>query len=164
MTLEYNHYDSPFGRVYIAADSTGVRKTSVTEEDWHRFRSENDLCSNPSSSLEAIRQLDEYFQGKRRKFQVRFSIVSGTAFQRKVWGALQEIPYGKTASYADIASAIDNPKAVRAVGQANRCNPLPIFIPCHRVIGKNGKLTGYAGSHTDLKASLLQLESVSRSS
>ena len=85
---------------------------------------------------------------------------TGSPFQEQVWGALSAIPYGESKSYADIAEAIGNPKAVRAIGQANRRNALPIFIPCHRVIGKDRSLTGYAGSKTDMKAVLLELEGI----
>jgi len=105
---------------------------------------------------QAITELEEYFAGKRYTFDTPLAPV-GTKFQLSVWSALQSIPYGKTCSYADIAEKINNPKAVRAVGTANGSNPLSIFIPCHRVIGKNGTLTGYAGG-LDAKTTLLRLE------
>ncbi len=101
-------------------------------------------------------QLIEYFDCKRTEFDLKIKLV-GTDFQKKVWKVLSKIPYGKTVSYQDVAVKIKNPKAVRAVGLANKNNPLPIVIPCHRVIGKNGKLTGYA-SGLELKAKLLDLE------
>ena len=91
-----------------------------------------------------IIQLDEYFEGKRSKFNIPL-VLSGTVFQNAVWNALQQIPYGQTVSYKNIAQAIGNVKACRAVGMANNRNPLPIIIPCHRVIGQNGALVGYAG-------------------
>lgn len=101
-------------------------------------------------------QLDEYFQGKRTTFSLPFNLT-GTLFQLAVWKELQNIPYGKTTSYKEIAQKINKPKACRAVGMANNKNPLPIIIPCHRVIGSNGKLIGYAGG-LKLKNYLLELE------
>lgn len=101
-------------------------------------------------------QLDEYFQGKRTTFSLPFKLT-GTPFQLAVWKELQNIPYGQTTSYKEIAQKINKPKACRAVGMANNKNPLPIIIPCHRVIGSNGKLIGYAGG-LKLKNHLLELE------
>lgn len=101
-------------------------------------------------------QLDEYFQGKRTTFSLPFKLT-GTPFQLAVWKELQNIPYGKTTSYKEIAQKMNKPKAYRAVGMANNKNPLPIIIPCHRVIGSNGKLIGYAGG-LKLKNYLLELE------
>ena len=101
-------------------------------------------------------QLDEYFQGKRTTFSLPFKLT-GTPFQLAVWKELQNIPYGKTTSYKEIAQKINKPKAYRAVGMANNKNPFPIIIPCHRVIGSNGKLIGYAGG-LKLKNYLLELE------
>lgn len=101
-------------------------------------------------------QLDEYFQEKRTTFSLPFKLT-GTPFQLAVWKELQNIPYGKTTSYKEIAQKINKPKAYRAVGMANNKNPLPIIIPCHRVIGSNGKLIGYAGG-LKLKNYLLELE------
>lgn len=101
-------------------------------------------------------QLDEYFQGKRTTFSLPFKLT-GTPFQLAIWKELQNIPYGQTTSYKEIAQKINKPKAYRAVGMANNKNPLPIIIPCHRVIGSNGKLIGYAGG-LKLKNYLLELE------
>ena len=101
-------------------------------------------------------QLDEYFQGKRTTFSLPFKLT-GTPFQLAVWKELQNIPYGQTTSYKEMAQKINKPKAYRAVGMANNKNPLPIIIPCHRVIGSNGKLIGYAGG-LKLKNYLLELE------
>lgn len=101
-------------------------------------------------------QLDEYFQGKRTTFSLPFKLT-GTPFQLAVWKELQNIPYGQTTSYKEIAQKINKPKACRAVGMANNKNPLPIIIPCHRVIGSNGKLIGYTGG-LKLKNYLLELE------
>lgn len=113
--------------------------------------------SDESATLDlAERELQEYFAGKRRVFDVPIK-PHGTDFQMVVWKALKEIPYGETCSYLDIARNIGKEKACRAVGRANHHNPLPIFIPCHRVVGKDGSLTGYAGG-LDMKRHLLQLE------
>ncbi|TGG93217.1 methylated-DNA--[protein]-cysteine S-methyltransferase [Natronospirillum operosum] len=101
--------------------------------------------SRPSPlTAQAERELNEYFSGQRTRFELPLAPI-GTEFQQACWQALQAIPYGQTASYADQAAVIQRPRAVRAVGAANGANPLPIVIPCHRVIGKNGQLTGYAG-------------------
>ncbi len=105
-------------------------------------------------------QLNEYFAGQRSVFQIDITI-SGTEFQNKVWNALRTIPYGETRTYQEIAEQINAPRAARAVGQANRCNPFSIIIPCHRVLGVNGKLTGYMGSSEsglNMKRFLLDLE------
>lgn len=102
------------------------------------------------------RELEEYFQGKRKEFSVPLK-PDGTEFQKKVWKALTEIPYGETRTYGEVAAAVGNDKASRAVGMANHCNPILVIIPCHRVIGKNGKLTGYAGG-LEKKTALLDLE------
>lgn len=115
----------------------------------------------PSLLLErARRELEEYFQGTRRRFSVPLA-PAGTSFQRRVWDALLEIPYGETASYGDIAAKTGNPRACRAVGGANHRNPLPILIPCHRVIGSGGQLTGYAGG-LEMKQTLLALEAAGK--
>ncbi|MEE1312414.1 MAG: methylated-DNA--[protein]-cysteine S-methyltransferase [Lachnospiraceae bacterium] len=105
---------------------------------------------------QAIRELEEYFDGKRREFQVPVHLY-GTDFQKNVWNALMKIPYGKVCTYKDIAKAVGNEKACRAVGMANHRNPVMIVVPCHRVIGSDGKLTGYAGG-IDIKEYLLELE------
>lgn len=105
-----------------------------------------------------IRQLEEYFAGRRRVFDLPLA-PQGTPFQQRVWTALQAIPFGASASYSDIAIAINNPNAVRAVGLANGRNPIPIVIPCHRVIGKDRSLTGYGGG-LPIKRQLLALEGI----
>ncbi|MCS0356269.1 methylated-DNA--[protein]-cysteine S-methyltransferase [Vibrio diabolicus] len=105
---------------------------------------------------QAVTQLNEYFSGLRNEFELPLA-ATGTDFQNQVWQALTTIPYGETWSYQDLANAIGNPKAVRAVGLANGKNPISIVVPCHRVIGKSGKLTGYAGG-VERKQRLLSLE------
>ena len=105
---------------------------------------------------ETFSQIGEYLEGKRKEFNIKIN-PKGTDFQKKVWQKLCEIPYGQTKTYSQIAEEIKNPKAIRAVGMANNKNPLCIVVPCHRVIGKNGKLIGYAGG-IDMKKSLLDIE------
>ena len=109
----------------------------------------------------AAQQLTEYFAARRRRFDLPLR-PQGTAFQQAAWSALCAIPYGQTRTYAQQAAAIGRPKACRAVGMANHCNPIPLFIPCHRVIGAGGKLTGYAGGLA-IKRFLLELEQASAS-
>lgn len=101
-------------------------------------------------------EFTEYFEGKRKKFDFPYEL-KGTEFQKKVWNALCDIPYGETRTYKEIATAVGNPKASRAVGMANNKNPIMIAVPCHRVIGSNGKLVGYAGG-LDMKVGLLNIE------
>jgi methylated-DNA-[protein]-cysteine S-methyltransferase len=104
----------------------------------------------------ANKELQEYFEGRRKTFDLPL-VMEGTEFQKKVWKALMEIPYGATCSYKDIAVTIGNEKASRAVGMANNKNPIPIIVPCHRVVGANGKLVGYAGG-LNIKEMLLKIE------
>jgi methylated-DNA-[protein]-cysteine S-methyltransferase len=114
------------------------------------------LAENKEALKPYIKELHEYFEGTRQSFSVPVD-VKGTSFQEEIWEALKQIPYGKTYSYSDIAVLIQKPTAVRAVGTAIGANPVLITVPCHRVIGKNGAITGYRGG-TDLKQYLLQLE------
>jgi len=121
------------------------------------------LASHTSNMIESADEtatcqveLDEYFAGGRREFTVRLDL-RGTDFQKRCWQALLEIPYGQTRSYADVARAVGRPTAFRAVGLANGSNPIPIIVPCHRVVGSNGSLTGYGGG-LDIKQKLLDLE------
>lgn len=117
---------------------------------------EDATCFKTSLLAEAFRQVEEYFDGIRFEFTIPICL-KGTEFQIKVWNALQTIPYGKCVSYQDVAIQIGNQKAIRAVGMANHRNPIPFIVPCHRVIGKNGKLTGYAFG-LELKEKLLKME------
>ncbi|SEA61794.1 methylated-DNA--[protein]-cysteine S-methyltransferase [Alkalimonas amylolytica] len=141
---------SPFGSILICANSQGI--TAI------RLLSSEVALASPTSALlkEAAKQLENYFLGALQHFSIPLA-PAGTAFQQQVWQALRQIPFGATCSYQQIANAIGNPKAVRAVGMANSRNPVAIVIPCHRVIGANGQLTGYAGG-LDKKAWLLQHE------
>ncbi len=138
--MPYQHYyQSPIGTMLLEADEKHLLKVSFKDLD----QKESLEKSNVSILLQAVKQLDEYFAGKRKEFTVPLS-QQGTAFQQSVWEALTTIPYGGVNNYQDIAVKLCNPKAVRAVGMTNGKNALAIFVPCHRVIGKNGKLTGYA--------------------
>ncbi|WP_420808764.1 methylated-DNA--[protein]-cysteine S-methyltransferase [Bacillus salacetis] len=140
---------SPVGNLKITAEEGFLTKVEfVTAPE---STSENTLLQK------AAAQMEEYFRGNREKFDLPIK-TKGTPFQESVWEALKDIPYGSTCSYKQIAEKINNPKAVRAIGQANKSNSLPIIIPCHRVIGKNQSLTGYAGSQVDKKEILLKVE------
>lgn len=142
-------YRSPFGMIQLSSNGFELTELSFTHETADHPKS----CEIIDRS---IAQLDEYFGGKRRQFDIPLS-MQGTSFQIQVWKALLDIPYGQTRSYSDIAEQIGNPKACRAVGMANNRNKIAIIIPCHRVIGKNGSLVGYAGG-LDFKQHLLKLE------
>lgn len=144
--------DTPFGPMVLEGEAALTRLWLPNALPDDRGRGEE------SPLLRAARtQLLEYLAGTRRSFDLPLD-PAGTDFQRSVWEALRAIPYGQTRTYGEVAAAVGRPRAVRAVGQANHVNPLPIFIPCHRVVGKNGALTGYAGG-LDLKSALLALES-----
>jgi methylated-DNA-[protein]-cysteine S-methyltransferase len=159
MKLYYDSYHCILGEIYIVADESGIKNIELVEDKWQDFIRNQNIDKDANICYEAVKQIDEYFLGKRKNFDLQLSI-SGTEFRKQVWNALLNIPYGKVISYSELAEAIGNPKAVRAVGQANRHNPLPIIIPCHRVIGKDKSLTGYAGKRTDIKEKLLKLEGV----
>jgi methylated-DNA-[protein]-cysteine S-methyltransferase len=132
------YYQSPLGLVEIAGTDTAVTGLNFIET---KPGKESEA---PPVLRDALRQIDEYFLGRRTDFSVPLR-TDGTPFQEKVWRALRTIGYGMTASYQEIARAVDRPAAVRAVGAANGANPISIIIPCHRVIGKDGSLTGYGG-------------------
>ncbi len=148
---------SPVGILKLISSDKGLTGILWENDTLGRvsFRSEIEEKDNPFL-LDAEKQLKDYFTGKLKKFSLKLNFV-GTEFQKKVWQALLTIPFGETRSYAQIAQQIGNPKAVRAVGAANGKNPLSIIAPCHRVIGTNGKLTGFAGG-LETKAFLLKLE------
>lgn len=146
--ISTTHHLTPIGWLTLEANHAGLTKI-----DFGKLRD----CRGESAILrQAIQELDEYFTGERREFSVPVNL-RGTPFQMRVWEALRKIPYGAIPSYSDIADEIGRPSAVRAVGMANNKNPIPIIIPCHRVIGRDGSLTGYAGG-LDVKRKLLDLE------
>jgi methylated-DNA-[protein]-cysteine S-methyltransferase len=158
MKIGYGQYQSPIGTIRVIADESGIKRIEIFDDQWEEYLKNNpEIVENQELCSEAIRQLDEYFNGKRKQFDLPLSI-EGTDFRKKVWQALLTIPYGEVRSYAEVAELIGNPKAVRAVGQANKANQIPIIIPCHRVIGKSGDLVGYAGNRTSFKEKLLARE------
>lgn len=142
-------YDSPAGRLWLAEENGALTNLS--------FSPVPDAVSGETPLLkETYRQLAVYFSGESQAFDLPLS-AAGTAFQNAVWAALTQIPYGETRSYGQIAAAVGNPKASRAVGMANNKNPIAIIVPCHRVVGADGSLTGYGGG-LDTKQLLLRLE------
>jgi methylated-DNA-[protein]-cysteine S-methyltransferase len=153
--VQYRTLDSPIGQLLLAGDDIGLRfllfstgrRPVAPDPEWIP---DTGLLKEPAAQLTA------YFKGALRRFYVPVA-PQGTEFQQRVWAALQEIPYGETVSYGDLARRLGNPKAVRAVGLANGSNPISIIIPCHRVIGSNGALVGYGGGLAN-KQALLALE------
>ena len=143
MQTYYCYTDSPLGKLLLAGDFNGLSHIGFQYGPEPVFP-ENEWRRDAAYFVNAIVQLKEYFAGKRSQFCLRLN-PAGSPFQLKVLEALTRVPYGETASYADIARMVKNPRAVRAVGSANRKNPLPIVIPCHRIIGSNGRLTGFNG-------------------
>jgi len=153
--IYYQYMKSPVGKLLVAGDEKGLHlinfpkegKASLPESEWKE---------NPKPLQEALRQLEAYFSGTLKTFSLSLCL-NVSPFQKKVLTALRRVPYGETVSYGELAKNIGNPKASRAVGQANARNPIPIVIPCHRVIGSSGKLTGFGGGIA-VKQSLLDLE------
>jgi methylated-DNA-[protein]-cysteine S-methyltransferase len=156
VAMIYQRMDSPVGPLLLAKDEEGLRAVSfaaskraaVVREDWRE---------DAAGFAEETRQLSAYFEGQLQNFHLQLA-PEGTEFQLRVWRALREIPYGQTISYGELARRIGNQKASRAVGLANGCNPIPIIVPCHRVIGSKGSLTGFGGGLQN-KERLLALES-----
>jgi methylated-DNA-[protein]-cysteine S-methyltransferase len=154
--MKYTWMESPVGRLLLAGDEAGLRSVSflmsnradVVREDWVEDR---------VALRDVERQLRDYFAGELREFDLELAPV-GTEFQLRVWRELRAIPYGETISYGELAKRVGNAKASRAVGLANGCNPIAIIVPCHRVIGSDGSLTGFGGGLRN-KEILLELES-----
>jgi methylated-DNA-[protein]-cysteine S-methyltransferase len=144
-------YDTKLGRITIVENGEAITNVNFGEV----VPAEAKVEETPLLE-KAGRELKEYFEGERKTFDLPLA-PQGTEFLRKVWRALQDIPYGKTCTYKDIAESVGNPKACRAVGMANNRNPIPFIIPCHRVIGAGGKLVGYAGG-LEMKEELLKME------
>ena len=153
--MYYTHMASPIGRLLLTGDEAGLTLISLPEDRYMREPAP-DWRADTGPFDAALDQLDAYFAGARTKFDLALA-PRGTPFQHAVWDALRAIPYGETRSYGDIAGTIGRPTASRAVGAANGRNPLPIVVPCHRVIGSTGKLTGFGGG-LETKAALLALE------
>ena len=144
-------FDTPFGLLKIEELNNEIIKIELNKPTSNRTFKLTKLLE------ESFKEIDEFLKGKRKKFTFKINPI-GTEFQKSVWKALLNIPYGEVKTYKDIAIAIGNPKACRAVGLANNKNPIPIVIPCHRVIGKSGALVGFAGSETHIQKILLELE------
>lgn len=153
--LFYTYLDSPIGRLLLAGDGNALHRVGFPEGK-AALEPESDWLRRNGLFQEAISQLKGYFAGELHQFDLPLA-PRGTPFQQRVWKALREIPYGETRSYADIARHIGKPTATRAVGAANGLNPIPIIIPCHRVIGSSGQLVGFGGG-LPTKKQLLMLE------
>ncbi|HEY8670582.1 MAG TPA: methylated-DNA--[protein]-cysteine S-methyltransferase, partial [Terriglobales bacterium] len=155
MAMFYTHLTTPLGRLLLVSDSSGLRQINFPRNGAAAYPDPS-WQEDESVFAETIVQLQGYFGGVFDRFDLVLA-PAGTAFQQRVWSELCKIPYGQTISYGELARRIGNPKASRAVGLANGSNPIPIVIPCHRVIGSNGKLTGYGGG-LPIKEKLLALE------
>lgn len=151
----YHYYESPIGKLVIVHNDRGITNLYLA----HLLQIENAIQEETDLIKEAVKQLDEYFNGLRQSFDLPLA-PAVTHFQQKVWQALRNIPCGKTYSYKQIAEQIGSPKASRAIGMANNKNPILLLIPCHRVIGANGKLIGFAAG-LEMKKYLLTLEGIS---
>ncbi|MBY0571836.1 MAG: methylated-DNA--[protein]-cysteine S-methyltransferase [Burkholderiaceae bacterium] len=155
--MKYTEFNSPLGVLCLAASDMGL--SGVYFEQHRHFKGIQGWQLAPEHPVlqRATQQLQEYFAGQRQHFDLPLDMSAGTPFQRSVWRALQQIPFGQTCSYGALAASINKLSAVRAVGAANGRNPLSIIVPCHRVIAANGALTGYAGGLKN-KQALLQFE------
>lgn len=157
MTFFYQEIESPIGSLYIATDTKNLRILAM-DANWDTLISKfpNATRKNHAILTKTQNQIEEYFSKKRTQFDIPVH-YEGTVFQIATWNALAKIPYGETRSYSEQAQNIGNPKAVRAIGRTNGLNPISIIVPCHRVIGKSGSLTGYASGLKNKKF-LLELE------
>lgn len=149
--INYFCYDTEIGRIKISEKDEKIIGFVFSD-----YKKENEIEKETDAIRKTYLQLKEYLSGKRKNFDIEIEMI-GTEFQKKVWKELLNIPYGETRSYKDIAIAIGNGKACRAVGNANNKNPIAIIVPCHRVVGSNGSMTGYAGG-LDIKEKLLKIE------
>ena len=147
-------YDTPVGKLCIGEENDSITRVTWSKVPQEYIQEETELILNCKI------QLEEYFAGNRKQFDLPLA-PKGTDFQKRVWKALTDIPYGETRTYGEIATAVGSPKAARAVGMANNKNPIGIIVPCHRVVGADGKLVGYAGG-MEKKEWLLNLEQEKR--
>lgn len=152
--INYFCYDTEIGRTKISEKDEKIIGLVFSD-----YKKEDEIEKETDAIRKTYLQLKEYLSGKRKNFDIEIEMI-GTEFQKKVWKELLNIPYGETRSYKDIAIAIGNEKACRAVGNANNKNPIAIIVPCHRVVGSNGSMTGYAGG-LDIKEKLLKIEKCS---
>lgn len=158
MERYYELMKTPIGEICILTTKEQVTNILLFEEEWKAHLLEHlELIRGGELCIKVVLQLEEYFCGKRKSFDVPINL-SGTPYRMKVWEEVSQIGYGEVVSYQEIANRIQNPRSVRAIGQANKANPIPIIIPCHRVIGKDGKLVGYAGDRVKTKLDLLNHE------
>ncbi len=159
MEVQFQKYNSPVGPLYLVANDQKL-VAIVFGKNWQDWRSQYEKAFATESAVlkRTALQLDEYFAGKRKSFDIPYEL-HGTDFQKRVWTALAKIPFGKTKTYKEQAVMVKSPKAVRAVGGSNGRNPLCIILPCHRVIGSNGTLTGYGGG-MEAKQFLLKHEGI----
>ena len=151
-------FKSPIGIISIEGTKNGICKLSILKRS-NKKNLDTEIKKLPPLITKSLKQLEEYFNGKRKLFSISFDFLNGTEFEKKVWNALLEIPYGTTSTYKLIAIKIKKPKSFRAVGNAIGKNPIPIIIPCHRVIREDGKLGGFS-SGIGIKKKLLKLEKV----
>ena len=152
--INYFCYDTEIGRIKISEKDEKIIGFVFSD-----YKKEDEIEKETELIKKAYTQLEEYLSGKRTEFNIEIEMI-GTEFQKKVWKELLNIPYGETRSYKDIAIAIGNEKACRAVGNANNKNPIAIIVPCHRVVGSDGSMTGYAGG-LNIKEKLLKIEKCS---
>lgn len=155
--MYYDIYENSEYRIVIAGDKKGISNLFF-DNGTKEFEIQNDWEKSEEYFKEAKQQIGEFFAGERTDFKLKLN-PKGTDFQQKVWNELRNIPYGELRTYKDIAIAIGNPKASRAIGMANNRNPIPLIIPCHRVVGSNKKLVGYAYG-LELKNYLINLETI----
>ena len=159
--MYYTRFETVLCPIVLIGDEEGIIRLHMDVGDEYRQLVMADGCTeNDVLFEEAKKQILDYVDGSRQNFDLKLN-PKGTAFQKNVWRALQDIPYGKTCTYKDIAAAVGNDKASRAVGMANNKNPIPLIIPCHRVVGSNGKLTGFAFG-LDIKQAIIDLEQKNR--
>lgn len=159
MHTYYDKLDTSYGSIILIGNQDGISRLMI-DNGTKEVEIDKDWISDKSLFTEAKKQLQEYFNGERTDFDLKLN-PAGTNFQKKVWQALNNIPYGELRTYKDIATITGNPKASRAVGMANNKNPIPIIVPCHRVIGANKKLVGYAYG-LEMKQALLRLEVITK--
>lgn len=152
--VRYRTLESPVGTLTLAGTTGRLKHLRMVDQTYEPDRT--DWEPDDTAFADAVMQLEQYFDGERTQFELELDLV-GTAFQRRVWSALLTIPYGETRTYGQIAAQLDAPGASRAVGLANGHNPIGIIVPCHRVIGANGSLTGYGGG-LSRKRALLDME------
>lgn len=154
----YDSFESDFGDIYVVLREGKIEKIFLDDKQWEDYRKKEQAIKRDKEKCnEVIKILKDYLKGHIKEFNLDL-YIEGTEFQKSVWSELLKIPYGEVVSYSYIAEKIGKPKAVRAIGGANKNNPIPIIIPCHRVINKDGSLGGYMGTNTALKKYLLKLE------